>query len=308
MNSVRRVPLTIVGIWLISTLFWWGLAFFPTPETSPEWLVAARDVCFGTLENGLPGAAGWMVLILGPASFLLAFLVAWPGELQRELQAAARSAQGILILVIATSAIVVEGSWVVRKVKAGLAVARFDFSAPQDQPFPENYPRTDSPAPNFKLVDQSGQRIDLHKLRGETVLLTFAFAHCQTVCPVLVKESLNAAKRTEGKGLRVLIITLDPWRDTPKSLPYLAEQWKLPAHAHVLSGKVQEVTAALKLFNVPYTRDEKTGEVVHPALTYLISPSGRIAYIFNNAPAAWLSQAVERINHENDIAASRQDL
>jgi hypothetical protein len=71
---------------------------------------------------------------------------------------------------------------------------------------------------------------------------------------------------------------------------------------------VENVVAVLEHFKIPYKRDSKTGDVEHPALTFVISPQGEIAYTFNNAPAAWLTQAVDRIENEKDIAAARQDL
>lgn len=308
MADTRRTPLIIAGLWLVTTLFWWGLAFFPVAHSSPDWLVAARDVCFGTLENGLPGPAGWMVLVLGPLSFLLAFLIAWPGGLRQGLESVCKSGGGRAVLVLAFAMVLIETGWVARKVEMGLRISRFDFSRQKEEALPDSYPRAHRPAADFTLTDQSGKTLQLSSLRGETVVLTFAFAHCQTVCPVLVKQSLEVLTNLKNRRLRVLIVTLDPWRDTPKALPFLAERWGLPASAHVLSGPVKDVVAVLELFKVPFKRNEKTGAVDHPALTYVISPKGELAYTFNNAPSDWLIQAVDRIENEKDIATARQGI
>jgi cytochrome oxidase Cu insertion factor (SCO1/SenC/PrrC family) len=77
---------------------------------------------------------------------------------------------------------------------------------------------------------------------------------------------------------RVLIVTLDPWRDTPARLPALAQQWRLTGDDAVLSGEVAEVEAALDRWDVPRARDDASGRVDHPALVYLVDASGRIAY------------------------------
>ena len=304
MTSQRRTPLLIFTIWFLTTLFWWGLAFFPTPQVSPEWLVTARNVCFGTMESGLPGPSGWMVLVLGPLSFLIAILVAWPNEWTRIFRQALASGHGRALLLVALAAVVIEAGWVVRKIQTGLALTNIDFSNQSEGEFPESYPRLDSAAPDFKLIDQFENDVRLSDFKGQAVLLTFAFAHCQTVCPILVRQSLEAVATLSKDAIKILIVTLDPWRDTPKSLPFLAEKWNLPENARVLSGSVDDVVQVLRDFNVPATRDPKTGEVTHPALTYLISPAGKIAYAFNNAPTAWLSQAIERIGNGKDITAT----
>ena len=69
------------------------------------------------------------------------------------------------------------------------------------------------------------------------------------------------------------------------------QQWNLPSTMHVMSGSVEEVSRVLDAFKIPRSRDEKTGEVVHPALVYVIDPNGKMAYVFNGATAALLIQA-----------------
>jgi cytochrome oxidase Cu insertion factor (SCO1/SenC/PrrC family) len=76
----------------------------------------------------------------------------------------------------------------------------------------------------------------------------------------------------------VVVVTLDPWRDTPSRLPSLAKGFDLGADAYVLSGSVDEVNALLDRWNVARGRDEKTGEVAHPPLVYVLDAEGRIGY------------------------------
>lgn len=46
----------------------------------------------------------------------------------------------------------------------------------------------------------------------------------------------------------------------------------------MLSGEVEVVEAALDAWDVPRSRAPLTGDIVHPALVYLIDPAGRIAF------------------------------
>jgi len=78
-------------------------------------------------------------------------------------------------------------------------------------------------------------------------------------------------------------LTLDPWRDTPSRLPAMAEQWSVAEGDFVLSGSVDAVEEALTAWGVVRARDEATGNVVHPALVYLVERDGTVAYASSGA-------------------------
>ncbi|HRO68417.1 MAG TPA: SCO family protein [Pseudobdellovibrionaceae bacterium] len=305
MKFSKEAPYLMMAIWILGTLFWWGLAFYPTGEQTPEWLNVARNVCFGALNGGLPDPAGWIVLALGPLSFLVVGFVAWPGELRKALRNLSSTGLGKSLAVLLLIAVGVEANWVRTKFATASLYESFSYKNPSPEDLPLGYLRTNRPAPDFTLVDQSGSSFRLADHSQDTILLTFAFAHCESVCPVLVRQVLDVAKTFKG-GVRVVVLTLDPWRDTPKSLPSLAREWEFPEKSHLLSGPVEDVTAVLKSFQVSYQRNEKNGDIVHPALVYVIAPGGQIAYTFNNAPDQWLRQAIERIaNDGRTHSASR---
>ncbi|MCO5113428.1 MAG: SCO family protein [Bdellovibrionaceae bacterium] len=305
MSGSRAAAFLMITVWIVGSLFLWGLAFFPTGSETPDWLNVARNVCFGAPENGLPDLAGWIVLILGPISFVIVGMIAWPQELTEAVKDLWWNRYGKFFATLVMVAVVVEARWVVNKVQSGLQYERFDYANSSEEDLPLFYPRTNKAAPDFTLVDQSGNPFRLADYNDKTVLLTFAFAHCQTVCPVLVRQALDVGSEFKD-SVRVVILTLDPWRDTPKSLPFLAEKWELTEGSHILSGSVEDVLAVLEQFQVAYQRDEKTGDVIHPSLVYLIEQGERIAYAFNNASNRWLRQAIERIESERHaITGSR---
>ena len=124
------------------------------------------------------------------------------------------------------------------------------------------------------------------------VILTFAFAHCKTVCPTLISSSKNAISGENEVKTQLIVITLDPWRDTPSALASIRKKWGLGNNAHVLSGEIEEVKEVHKRYELMATRDESTGDVVHPALVYVIDPAGKLAYTFNNPSTKWLRASV----------------
>jgi protein SCO1/2 len=115
-------------------------------------------------------------------------------------------------------------------------------------------------------------------LRGRPVLVTFAYAHCTTVCPLVVHEVVRARAQLADRRPYIVVITLDPWRDTPSRLSAIAQQWELPEDASVVSGAVPDVQAALDRWGVARTRDTRTGEITHPQVVYVIDRNGRIAF------------------------------
>ena len=141
--------------------------------------------------------------------------------------------------------------------------------------------RTDRPAPSLRLVDQFGRRRDLREFKGRSVIVTFAYAHCETVCPVLVRNALTAQKQLRGRARTapvVLIVTLDPARDTPARLPTIAQQWALGADAYVLSGPAGDVEDVLDEWQIARTTDATDGSVTHAAILNIIKPDGRVGY------------------------------
>jgi cytochrome oxidase Cu insertion factor (SCO1/SenC/PrrC family) len=61
--------------------------------------------------------------------------------------------------------------------------------------------------------------------------------------------------------------------------------------------------AALDAWNIPRSRDLQTGDIVHPALVYVIDPEGRIAYALQGDPDA-LVELVRRASVEPGAAPS----
>ena len=289
-----KLPALVLVLWLVSTVLWWGFAFMPLPSAPPEWLSAARAACFGSAESGLPAMYGWMLLVLAPASFLVGIFLVWGSELGGSVRSVARSPLGACVLALIGAALIAEGAWVSAKVRAGFAVAAWDQGAPDTSDLPVTYPRRVAAAPDFTLVDQDGERVSLGRFKGKPVVLTFVFAHCQTMCPLLVqniKQALSDASPSE-----VLMVTLDPWRDTPSSLAGAAHRWDVPKTFHVLSSaSVTEVLSVVDAYQVPFERNEQSGDITHPGLVFLVDAQGRLAYTFNNPAPAWIREGLNRL-------------
>jgi protein SCO1/2 len=270
-----------LGAIVAITVSWWALALWPVDSAAPEWFLRTREVCFGSTAERLPNAGGWMLLIGQPAGMVVLLAAVWGTELRAGL-ALLMSRIGGQVAVGAVSSVLVVGlgSVVVRVSSAGsepFATGAGEIAA--------QLTRVNDAAPAMTLTDQAGRDISLESLRGRPVIVAFAYAHCQTVCPLIVSDVLTARSRLEDPPT-VLIVTLDPWRDTPSRLATIAKQWGVDGDAHVLSGAPETVERTLNAWRVPRARNEKTGDISHPYMVYVISADGRIAYVVNGGPEA----------------------
>lgn len=286
MTDARRgtPALAALAMILVITASWWALALWPLTSAAPQWLARTRLVCFGATIEGLPDAGGWVLLVGQPLGMLLLLWTVWGDELRGGIRILLERAAGQVTIGI-TLAVIFAGL-------AGVAARVRDASA---EPFvadpTENLGRqltriSDIP-PALALVDQSGDTVTLDAFRGRAVLITFAFAHCETVCPLVVHAALSIRDKLASTDAErtpaVLVVTLDPWRDTPSRLPAIATRWGMTGDAHVLSGALDEVERTLNAWRIPRVRNAKTGDLSHPALVYVIAPTGRIAYVVNGS-------------------------
>jgi len=129
------------------------------------------------------------------------------------------------------------------------------------------------------LVDQAGRVRGLDLYRGSPVLITMFYGSCQATCPLII-DTLRSTERGLSPGerakLRVLMISFDPERDTPKALADIAAtrhidtaRWTL---ATADADTVRDIAA---LLDIQY-RKLPSGEFSHSAIITVLSPDGRI--------------------------------
>ena len=295
--TARRTPRSaarLLVLWVVAVEVWWGFAFFPTPPGDDSWLAAAQAACFGSLPGGLPSASGWMMLVPAPLLMLVVLFVGFQDELRVTLPALRREpAWRVLALVLACAG-AVELGFAALRVDRAARIASASFSPTLSGPLPADYPRTHDLVPAFTLVDQHGTPFGNAGFIGSETVLAFVFAHCQTVCPALVRTLATASRSLDGDA-RVVLVTLDPWRDTPTALAGAVSGWALPADARLLSGEPTAVCRLLDGLQVARERDLQNGDVSHVPLVMLVDARGEIAYRFNNPPAEWIVEGVRRL-------------
>ena len=129
------------------------------------------------------------------------------------------------------------------------------------------------------LVDQAGKSWDWRSKRGSPQLVAMFYTSCQYVCPLIVdsgKAVEHALTPAERAKLGILLISMDPKRDTPAALMSVASKRKLdPARWSLASPSPDGVRGVAGVLGVRY-RQLADGEFNHTSALVLLDREGRV--------------------------------
>ena len=186
----------------------------------------------------------------------------------------------------------------------GLLALAFEPGDGQVEPFPGERIRTALAAPEFTLHNQDGETVSLSDYRGQVVILTAIYATCPTACPMIALQAKRSVDRLD-EALRdevtILAVSLDPEGDTMEKMAVAAEAYGMNApRFHFLNGEPDDVNRVLDRLQVARMANEKTGEIDHANLFFLIDRGGTIAYRFNLSERheEWLIEALRSLVEE----------
>jgi cytochrome oxidase Cu insertion factor (SCO1/SenC/PrrC family) len=278
-TQADRFILAALAMIVVVTVGWWAAALWPLPATTPEWVLRARAACFGSGVHGLPDSGGWILLIGTPLTMVGALLVIAPRETRRTLGTIRHSRRGRWVLGATAAGLTALLALAVGRVSSLYGLGPWESARADATVVPNLGPRVSRPAPSIDLTDHRGVQVTLDRFLGRPVIVTFAYGKCETVCPVVVHNVLTAQAALAPTDVVVLIVTLDPWRDTPGRLPHIAKSWELSDRAHLLGGSVAGVETVLEGWRIDRSRDPRTGDIAHASVAYVIDREGRIAFV-----------------------------
>jgi protein SCO1/2 len=136
------------------------------------------------------------------------------------------------------------------------------------------------PGGDFVLQSTAGP-LDTKALRGKVLLVYFGYVNCPDVCPVSMAAgaaALNALTPAERARTQMIMVSVDPERDTPAKLKdYVA--YFHPAMLGAV-GTPAETAAIAKSFGVGYVRQPNRPDggyaVDHSSQTYVVGPDGKL--------------------------------
>jgi protein SCO1/2 len=142
-----------------------------------------------------------------------------------------------------------------------------------------------TPAPELStLRNYDGTPFNLASQRGKAVFVTFLYAHCPDVCPLIASNLHNAyAQMTPAMQRKVAIVavSVDPHGDSAGTVAAFVAQHQLTGEAKYLIGSAHGLAHVWEAWKVGSERDTSDPtKVNHSALIYGIGANGKIYTIY----------------------------
>lgn len=158
--------------------------------------------------------------------------------------------------------------------------------------------------PDLTLTDTKGDKYDLiDETKGRPTLIYFGYTNCPDVCPLTMSNIAIAKSRlskAEQRKLKVVFVTSDPKRDTPKRL----HKWlRMHDPSFVgLTGDFDTIQAGARSVGVHIepSYEKKNGDIVstHGAQVLAYSPKddkAHVLYTEQNSTAQVLTKELPAI-------------
>jgi protein SCO1/2 len=139
------------------------------------------------------------------------------------------------------------------------------------------YPSTSIYQLSAQLTNQAGAEHGLDIYKGHPVLVTMFYGSCAHTCPLLI-ETVRAVERAapDAKNLRVLMISIDPERDTVAALAKITKERRIDTTRWTLaSTDAQTVRKIAAVLNVQY-KQSPDGEFNHSSVISVLSADGTV--------------------------------
>lgn len=152
-------------------------------------------------------------------------------------------------------------------------------------------PQPGDEVPDFKLVNQDGNRIHLQQYRGKVLVVTFIYTRCPLpdYCTLMSNNFAELNKELAKDSAlyartHLLSVSFDPDYDTPKVLKsygsayterYTEETFD---HWEFSSGTKYEVKGVAEFFGLRYWQE--TDQIIHSLRTVIITPEGKVLKVY----------------------------
>lgn len=141
------------------------------------------------------------------------------------------------------------------------------------------------PAKDFTLQSADGE-VSLSDFRGRYVVLFFGYTYCPDVCPMTlsrVTTAIQAIGPDAEENVRVVLITVDPERDTPARITEYAAAFG--PNVVGLTGSPEDIAGVASAYGIHYAKSEGSGEtgylVDHSATVTVVDREGGVRMLWS---------------------------
>lgn len=129
--------------------------------------------------------------------------------------------------------------------------------------------------------NQHGQELQLQELQGKVQLVTMIYTHCSYACPRIIadlKRIEMGLEQYKREDIGIVLVTMDPARDTPERLLQFAKSNNLdPTRWTLLTSEQDNIRELAALLNMKY-KTELDGEISHSNIITVLSETGEIIH------------------------------
>ncbi|CAN7501737.1 SCO family protein [Pseudoxanthomonas sp. LjRoot143] len=126
--------------------------------------------------------------------------------------------------------------------------------------------------------DADGHPVAWSTLRGQARVASMFYTHCHLMCPLILENAKSVQKQLtpdERRRLGVVMVSLDPARDTPAAMREVAQRHRVPEGWRFLTPAENDVRAIASVLDVRY-RFRDDGSINHTSVLVLLDAEGRI--------------------------------
>lgn len=137
----------------------------------------------------------------------------------------------------------------------------------------------------FTLETAGDKKVTQDDFKGSTVMMFFGYASCPDVCPTTMAQLAQVMHELgdDAGKVRILFVSVDPHRDTPKILQAYVDAFE--SNAIGLTGTERQVADVARRYRVAYQIEKPRGdnpdnyEVAHSRGVYIFDAAGRARYL-----------------------------
>ncbi len=163
--------------------------------------------------------------------------------------------------------------------------------ASADSPF-VGATRPTAPSPAFRLRDQDDREVSLDDFRGQPLIVTFLFSHCEDTCPAAARQIAGALDQLD-EPVPAVAISVDPANDTAESTQRFLNKMRLGSRARFLRGD----QATLQPIWDAYGIAPQGPEFDHSAYVLIVDGDGlqRVSFPVEKLTSEGLAHDVEAV-------------
>ena len=142
------------------------------------------------------------------------------------------------------------------------------------------------------FTDERGNKVGLGKFfkKGKPIVLTLNYSDCPGLCIAQLDNVVANLRESLGQDLgerfEIVTVSIDPTesftkaRDTKAKYVGLLRDTQAEAAWHFLTGEQQQIAKLAKAVGFKYSYDKTNKRYSHAAVTYFLSPEGRVCRYF----------------------------